>query len=99
MKKIIKLTESDLNRIVKRIINEQMTLRNAVTQCAMENGTAEDLDSLSDECIELFSGDMSKMIACGKTINAETWKLLKSKIGPITKCAKAKMKQTTTTQG
>jgi len=98
MKKIIKLTESDLSRIVKKILNEQITLKDAVLQCAIENGTEEDLNSLSEECIELFSGDMTKMIPCGKTLNSETWKLIRSKIGPITKCVKEKMKTTSTTQ-
>jgi hypothetical protein len=41
---------------------------------------------------------MTKMIPCGKTLNSETWKLIRSKIGPITKCAKEKMKTTSTTQ-
>ena len=92
MKRIIRLTENDLARIVRRVINEQSDdVQAVVLECVMENTTLKDLQTIPADCVTLLSGDMTKMFACMSKMDSNTFNTIKSKIVPITKCVTTKM--------
>lgn len=92
MKRIIRLTERDLTRIVRRVINEQSNDPQAVViECIMKNTTLKDLETIPTDCVKLLSGDMTKMFACMSNMDSNTFNTIKSKIVPITKCVTTKM--------
>ena len=92
MKRIIRLTENDLARIVRRVINEQSNdVEAVVLECVMENTTLKDLQTIPADCVTLLSGDMTKMFACMSKMDSNTFNTIKSKIVPITKCVTTKM--------
>ena len=92
MKRIIRLTETDLARIVRRVINEQSDdVQAVVLECVMENTTLKDLQTIPADCVTLLSGDMTKMFACMSKMDSNTFNTIKSKIVPITKCVTTKM--------
>ena len=92
MKRIIRLTERDLTRIVRRVINENSDdPQEVVLECIMENTTLEDLKTIPQDCVTLLSGDMTKMFACMGQMDSNTFNTIKSKIVPITKCVTKKM--------
>ena len=91
MKRIIRLTENDLARIVRRVINEQSDdVQAVVLECVMENTTLKDLQTIPADCVTLLSGDMTKMFACMSKMDSNTFNSIKSKIVPITKCVTTK---------
>ena len=51
MKKIIRLTESDLSRIIKRVLNEQKTLPEVAIECALTNFNLPDVTKIPKDCI------------------------------------------------
>jgi hypothetical protein len=53
MKRIIRLTESDLSRIIKRVLNEQKTLPQVAIECALTNFNLTDVTKIPMECITL----------------------------------------------
>ena len=54
MKKIVKLTESDLARIIKRVIKEnQNDIPTEISACAMEVLNIEDANTIPTTCLEL----------------------------------------------
>lgn len=83
MKKIVKLTESDLARIIKRVIKEnQNDIPSEIMECASEVLTLSDLTKIPT-CMELGMGvmtdkkmptDIFKVMACG----TELYKLNKT---------------------
>lgn len=92
MKRIIRLTENDLARIVRRVIKEQSNdVEAVVLECVMENTTLKDLQTIPADCVTLLSGDMTKMFACMGKMDSNTFNTIKSKIVPITKCVTTKM--------
>ncbi len=92
MKRIIRLTERDLTRIVRRVINENSNdPQEVVLECIMENTTLKDLETIPADCVTLLSGDMTKMFACMGAMDSNTFNTIKSKIVPITKCVTKKM--------
>jgi hypothetical protein len=76
MKKVIRLTESDLMRIVKRVINEQETPIK-IMECANEVLTISDLTKIPT-CLKLgldvmtnkkIPTDFTKIMACGSELS------------------------------
>ena len=60
MKRIVRLTERDLSRIVKRVIKEQQEdIATQITQCATEVLTLSDLSSIPT-CLELATETMTQ---------------------------------------
>ena len=73
MKRIIRLTERDLTRIVRRVIKEQSNdVEAVVLECVMENTTLKDLQTIPADCVTLLSGDMTKMFACMGKMDSNT---------------------------
>ena len=78
MKKIVKLTESDLARIIKRVIKEnQNDIPSEIMECASEVLTLSDLTKIPT-CMELgmsvmtskkIPTDFMKMMACGTELS------------------------------
>ena len=78
MKKIVKLTESDLARIIKRVIKEnQNDIPSQIMECASEVLTLSDLAQIPT-CLELGMGvmtskkiptDLMKLMACGTELS------------------------------
>ena len=78
MKKIIRLTESDLARIVRRVIREnEGDIATEVMECASEVLTLSDLTKIPT-CVELATGvisskkiptDLFKVMACGTELS------------------------------
>jgi len=80
MKRIIRLTERDLTRIVRRVIKEQSNdVEAVVLECVMENTTLKDLQTIPADCVTLLSGDMTKMFACMGKMDSNTFNTIKNK--------------------
>jgi len=62
MKKVIKLTERDLNRIVKRVLNEEMTQGNPLEQITSCLQRKDINTSLPKECVDLINDAMKTKI-------------------------------------
>lgn len=93
--KIITLTESDLKRIVKKLINEveNPDPEEIVIACITENTTLEDLTSLPEACVQMvIKKDVSKALECGMSMDSKTAEIIVKKIGPISTCVANKMK-------
>jgi hypothetical protein len=91
--KVITLTESDLKRIVRKVISEGPDPEEIVIACITENTTLEDLDSLPEACVQMvIKKDISKALECGMSMDSNTADIIVKKIGPISTCVANKMK-------
>jgi|LauGreDrversion4_2_1035121.scaffolds.fasta_scaffold26905_3 hypothetical protein len=91
--KVITLTESELKRIVKRTLNENVDPEEIVIACITENTTLDDLSSLPEACVQMvIKKDVTKALECGMAIDQDTAMLIVKKIDPISKCVANKMK-------
>jgi ethanolamine ammonia-lyase small subunit len=94
MKKIIRLTEQDLARIVRRVIKEvnDGDPEQVIIDCIKENTTLKELSTIPDSCIKLFKDkDMTQVGACKNDMGPENYELIKTKTMPITICVGKKM--------
>ena len=96
--KVVKLTESDLQRIVKRVISEQNEIvepskEKIVKECILENTTLKDLENIPASCIQMIvEEDISLGFDCMQEMDSNTVQMIVSKIKPISKCVMEKMK-------
>lgn len=98
MKRIVRLTESDLARIVRRVIKEanEGEAEQVIIDCIKENTTLKELSTIPKSCIKLFKDkDMTQTEACKNDMGPEDYDLIKAKIGPITVCVTKKMLSST----
>ena len=90
--KVIRLSESDLRRIAKRFLNENEDPKQIVIDCIMENTSLKDVTNLPESCIKMVTeNDLSKGMECMLAMDTEDYKMIASKIGPISKCVTNKM--------
>ena len=91
--KVVNLTESDLQRITKRFLNEDDDPKSIVIGCIIENTTLKDLTSIPEYCVKMImEKDITMALKCGMEMDYEDAKLIISKIEPISKCVMGKMK-------
>jgi len=93
-KKIIKLKESDLHKIVKRVMSEQTqpNTEEVVMGCIKKNVSIGEMTSLPMSCINMIiSKDITKLYDCMTKIDQEDAELIWSKIDPISKCVEDKL--------
>ena len=90
--KVIRLSESDLRRIAKRFLNENEDPKQIVIDCIMENTSLKDVTNLPESCIKMVTeNDLSKGMKCMLAMDTEDYKVIASKIEPISKCVTNKM--------
>ena len=90
--KVITLTETDLKRIVKRVMNENEDPKQIVIDCIMENTSLKDVTNLPEACIKMVTeNDLTKGMECMLAMYTEDYKMIASKIGSISKCVMDKM--------
>jgi len=90
--KVVTLSESDLNRIVKRYLNENEDPKQIVIDCIMENTSLKDITNLPESCIKMITEkDYTKALECGMEMDERDAKMIISKIVPISKCVTNKM--------
>ena len=90
--KVITLSESDLRRIVKRVINENKDPKQIVIDCIMENTSLKDVTNLPDSCVKMItSPSVANTLECGMNMDADDVELIYRKLEPITKCVTNKM--------
>ena len=58
MKKVIKLTESDLTRIVKRVLIEQQNQTNPLEECFREKFEVDGTEEIPQSCINALNAFM-----------------------------------------
>ena len=73
MKKIVRLTESDLTRLVRRVIKEQQTEFDAeLLECAKEQVQISDITKIPSSCksvgIDLMMGNTPSVDSCMKCV-------------------------------
>ena len=91
--KVVNLTESDLRRITKRFLNENVNPEEIVISCIIENTTLKDLTSIPESCVKMIMNkDITGAFQCGLDMDYEDAKRIISKIEPISKCVLGKMK-------
>ena len=97
MKKVIKLKESDIKRIVKRVLKEQSgdiggtNLEEIVMNCIMENCSLKDISSVPQACIKMIvDKDLAQSYACMMEMDSDSVQMILSKIEPISKCVAKK---------
>jgi hypothetical protein len=91
--KVVNLTESDLQRITKRFLNEDDDPKSIVIGCIIENTTLKDLTSIPEYCVKMImEKDITMALKCGMEMDYEDAKRIISKIEPISKCVLGKMK-------
>tara|TARA_B100000963_G_scaffold15812_1_gene12094 strand:- start:188 stop:499 length:312 start_codon:yes stop_codon:yes gene_type:complete len=96
MKKVIKLKESDIKKIVKRVLKEQgdiggTNLEEIVMGCIMENCSLTDISSVPQACIKMIvDQDMSQTWPCMSEMDSNSVKMILSKIEPISRCVAEK---------
>lgn len=90
--KTITLSESDMRRIVKKLLKESEDPKTVVENCIKENTTLQDIASLPEACVDMIvNNDMTKALECGMSMDSKTVKVIISKIEPISKCVSKKM--------
>ena len=90
--KVVTLSESDLNRIVKRYLNENEDPKQIVIDCIMENTSLKDITNLPESCIKMITEkDYTKALECGMEMDERDAKMIISKIVPISKCVMKKI--------
>ena len=90
--KVITLSESDLRRIVKRVMNENKDPKQIVIDCIMENTSLKDVTNLPEACIKMITEkDVTKALECGVEMEYDDVKMILSKIEPISTCVSKKM--------
>ena len=90
--KVVRLTESDLRRIVKRVMNENKDLRQIVIDCIIENTSLEDVENIPEACIKMITDkDFISGLECGMNMDAGDIDLIRRKLEPISKCVSKKM--------
>ena len=90
--KVITLSESDLRRIVKRVINENKDPKQIVIDCIIDNTSLTDITNLPEACIKMITDqDVTKALECGMSMDADSIQLILRKIEPISKCVSKKM--------
>ena len=90
--KVITLSESDLRRIVKRVMNENEDPKQIVIDCIMENTSLKDITNLPEACIKMITEkDYTKALECGMGMDESDAKMIISKIEPIGKCVMKKI--------
>tara|TARA_R110002153_G_scaffold68228_1_gene181178 strand:- start:834 stop:1166 length:333 start_codon:yes stop_codon:yes gene_type:complete len=97
--KVVKLTESDLQRIVKRVLKEneivEPSKEEIVKECILENTTLKDLVNIPAPCIQMIvDEDITLGFDCMKEMDSNTVQMIVSKIKPISKCVMEKMGET-----
>ena len=96
MSKIIKLKESDIKKIVKRVLKEQGDIRGTnleeiVMNCIMENCSLKDISSVPQACIKMIvDKDITQSFACMSEMDSDSVQMILSKIEPISKCVAKK---------
>ena len=91
--KVVNLTESDLQRITKRFLNENDDPKSIVIGCIIENTTLKDITSIPESCAQMImKKDIAMALQCGMEMDYEDAKRIISKIEPISKCVLGKMK-------
>ena len=72
MKKVIRLTESDINRIVKKVLNEQTTPMSKIMECLSTSGIELKMPPACQSCIDALQKgsqpDMMQAGMCGMTL-------------------------------
>ena len=99
--KVVKLTESDLQRIVKRVLKEneivEPSKEEIVKECILKNTTLEDLVNIPAPCIQMIvDEDITLGFDCMKEMDSNTVQMIVSNIKPISKCVMEKMGETKT---
>ncbi len=90
--KVVTLSESDLNIIVKRYLNENEDPKQIVIDCIMENTSLKDITNLPESCIKMITEkDYAKALECGMEMDESDAKMIISKIDPIGKCVMKKI--------
>ena len=91
--KVVKLTESDLQRIVKRVLKENtQSEEDVVIECILSNTTLKDISKIPQSCIKMIvDEDVTMGLDCMKEMDSETVKVIISKIKPISECVMDKM--------
>lgn len=91
--KTITLSESDMKRIVKKLLRESVDPEMVVIECIKENTSLTDLANLPESCVTMIvEKDVMKSLECATSIDAKTLKIIQSKIVPISTCVAGKMK-------
>jgi hypothetical protein len=91
--KTITLSESDMKRIVKKLLRESVDNKTVVIECIKENTTLKDLADLPESCVAMIAEeDVMKALECATSIDARTLQIIQSKIVPISTCVAGKMK-------
>lgn len=94
--KTINLSESDMKRIVKKLLSEQVAKENIVIACIKENTTLKDIKELPEACITMVTSDdlvekATAAVNCGLSMDKAKVDLIVSKLDPIAKCVAKKM--------
>jgi len=90
--KTITLSESDMKRIVRKLLKENEDPKTVVENCIKENTTLQDIADLPQACIDMVvDNDLTKALECGMSMDSKTVKIIMSKIEPISKCVSKKM--------
>ena len=92
--KVIKLTENDLNRIVKRVLNESEDaddIQSIVKACIMDNTSLTDLAIIPQSCISMIvNEDVTMAFDCMSEMDSSDVQMILGKIKPIAKCIEEK---------
>lgn len=105
MKKIIRLSESDLTRIIKRVLSEEVE-SNPVECYKMAFGLTDQEIELPEQCLELVTKDFSQLseprldpkmvsmlrcvVSTFKNFNYENWTEVVEKVEMFYECSKSK---------
>lgn len=96
--KVINLTETDLKRIVKRVINESAGLptEEDVINCVIENTSITELSTMPESCIKMLSGGNVLMtpkyaLDCSQEMDEDDYTKIVSASIDISDCIMDKM--------
>jgi len=95
MKKVIKLKESDIKKIVKRVLKESDViddLETHVLECVGEHCDIQDITSIPQSCIKMIvDKDVTLAYNCMMEMDSDTVQMILGKIGPISSCVANKV--------
>ena len=90
--KVVNLTETDLKRIVKRVMTENKDPKQIVIDCIMENTSLKDVTNLPEACVKMITEpSVANSLECGMNMDADDIQLILRKLEPISKCVTNKM--------